>query len=383
MALYCASVWLSSTCQSNQMRLEAEQNKAARIISGCPASSPSAAALQEANLAPLHLTADSNAAILAERICRRPFEHAAKRVLERSVPLRLKAHGRQGATITSWRDEAKRVSAWAGLATSNREPVSWIDREPPWEDSPQVSIHTVIPGISRDDPDHSKRQRALEWLDSLPPASTTVWTDGAAVEANKDGGSGALIVYEDGTRVELHGPAGAISSSFRAEMTALLLATSSLLEADHDLGEEVRLCTDSRSALQSLAHLHTDLKMLDATSSAVWRNLRAISGEHHVNQLWIPAHCGLAGNEHADRLTTVGSMVSQERAAIDLSSAKASLKHYPAARAREAYLSDPSAAHHRACSSSGSYWAAAGFSRRVEVGCRKSKHSKSISFIFV
>ena len=77
--------------------------------------------------------------------------------------------------------------------------------------------------------------------------------------------------------------------------------------------EDVVFLTDSQSVLDSLAgHGEHDLR----------RNLYSILEHRRVIILWIPAHCGIKGNEQADRLAKQGTNMEQEKLPITLKQKK-------------------------------------------------------------
>ena len=82
--------------------------------------------------------------------------------------------------------------------------------------------------------------------------------------------------------------------------------------------EDVVFLTDSRSVLDSLAgHGEHNLR----------RKLYSILEHRRVNLQWIPAHCGIKGNEHADRLAKQGANMKQEKLPITLKQKKNNEEH--------------------------------------------------------
>ena len=73
--------------------------------------------------------------------------------------------------------------------------------------------------------------------------------------------------------------------------------------------EDVVLLTDSRSLLDSLAgHGEHNIR----------RKLYIILEDRRVILQWISAHCGIKGNEHADKLAQQGANMEQEKLPITL-----------------------------------------------------------------
>ena len=132
-------------------------------------------------------------------------------------------------------------------------PNEWM--RPPWEPV-NASIHFVaeLPAIgAKTVPPEVRAERAVEMMSRLPPADIKVWTDGSAVEATTDGGGAAVVTSRLASCI-LKMPAGAYSSSFQAEMTAVALALTHCAEiAGPEHGTSVRLCTDSLSCVLALS----------------------------------------------------------------------------------------------------------------------------------
>ena len=77
--------------------------------------------------------------------------------------------------------------------------------------------------------------------------------------------------------------------------------------------EDVVFPTDYRSVLDSLAgHGEHNLR----------HKLYSILEHRRVVLQWIPARCGIKGNEHADRLAKQGANMEQEKLSITLNRRK-------------------------------------------------------------
>ena len=95
-------------------------------------------------------------------------------------------------------------------------------------------------------------------------------------------------------------PMGRLCSSTRVELTALLLAA---LEAFTELpgceGLPVVACIDSKAALLLLAG--GAAAQTSPLGARLWAQLHRLeAGGSAVHLQWVPAHCGLPGNDGAD-----------------------------------------------------------------------------------
>ncbi|XP_043213789.1 ribonuclease H-like [Amphibalanus amphitrite] len=189
----------------------------------------------------------------------------------------------------------------------------WRSACTPWIDDTRVQFRLDIGNhISRTAPPDVRRERAEEHLATLPDDAVWVWSDGSAEGGVSAGGSGALIILPSGEEHELRAPAGKICSSTRAELVAIRGALEMLLRLEGGLAESpVIVCADSQEALATLASGAGS--QATALGAAVWRLLLALTdGGRRVFMQWIPAHCGIPGNERADVLAKEASSLSQD-----------------------------------------------------------------------
>ena len=91
---------------------------------------------------------------------------------------------------------------------------------------------------------------------------THAYTDGSATDATRNGGSGAYILQPKKPPVNLSSPSGALSSNYRAEVSALKLAANHLNTLEEN-PKKVVFLTDSLSALQGLTSDHPEQSLME------------------------------------------------------------------------------------------------------------------------
>ena len=133
-----------------------------------------------------------------------------------------------------------------------------------------------------------------------------MYTDGSASAAIRDGGAGILIILTSGRSEKISIPTGKHCTNYRAEVEAILQATIAIEDCREDCPNVVIL-TDALSVLQALGN-----SKIPALSKA----LSSLSRNRKLCLQWIPAHCGVPGNETADRLAKLGATGEQPTNAI-------------------------------------------------------------------
>ena len=118
-------------------------------------------------------------------------------------------------------------------------------------------------------------------------------------------GVGVFIRYIDGSSTSKSISTGYLSTNFRAEASALLEAAQ-LLNAKDNLSPNIIFITDCRSLLQSIQTYRGEQILL-----TIKRELQALTKRTNLILQWIPSHCGVPGNEEAERLSKKGSKRQQ------------------------------------------------------------------------
>ncbi|KAF0305090.1 RNA-directed DNA polymerase from mobile element jockey [Amphibalanus amphitrite] len=377
---YGAAIYFTHAAPAVRERLEVEQRKCARLITGCIKLTDKETLVAEAGLPPLSLRAKELAAGEYARIVRLPPGDPARNLLDKTPPprLRYRAHEAWRRAVTSAEEAGlpppppadedatlsfkpcfRRVGRWvcdrAGLSDLPVEPLALYQGAPPWHhcgdavrfvlDLPQPTRRTDLP--------EKRKEAALAALALVPDPDCTIWSDGSAKEGTIQGGGGAILeLHREGRTIECVAPAGRVCSSMRAELVAMTEALTCLHELpapSKALIKRVLLCTDSRSGLQLLSRGPDDQQ--SAIGQRVWGLIDALTAAgKDITLHWVPGHADLAGNEAADRLANQAAAdCAQEEAPIDLSSARTAIRRWTSelasARAQRHPHREPTPSH--------------------------------------
>ena len=186
-----------------------------------------------------------------------------------------------------------------------------------------VTICQEVPGLLTREQQIPALEKALtmQMLEERYPQTewTHIYTDGSADDAVRDGGSGVYVRTPTGQTHTYERATGQRCSNFRAEVVALQLAAAHITEHSPD---KAVILTDSKAALQALNSDSPDLAVCK-----LQRDLRQLPQQSTTVLQWIPAHCGIPGNERADRLAKSGSKQPQPPVPTTYPEAKTLLKN--------------------------------------------------------
>jgi ribonuclease HI len=153
-------------------------------------------------------------------------------------------------------------------------------------------------------------------------AEVEIFTDGSTSGQQMNGGAGVFVQDRNGNTLhEEARAAGELCSSYDGECVAILAAYEWI--ASRDSKETIAIFTDSQS-------------MISALESNDWRNqhewMRLLkkkisNSKRDITICWIPSHCGVYGNEKADRLAERGTKMNQSEAPVTFSVAKAKIRN--------------------------------------------------------
>ena len=297
---YGSSSWMTAA-QSHQQTLQKVQNQALRIITGSMRSTPVEKMEATTGIPPLKKRWN----------CKALLHYAKAESTENHI-----MHQRTTQPSSGRLKRSSFISDTRMLQRSLQERLPEVEvtppdcGPPPWINKLQdITIHTTVPNLTTKDEhsDVSKRALTLAMLEDRYPQEAWIraFTDGSATNAVWRGGAGVYITFPDGQRQCQAISTGLHCTNYRAEVEALIHAANTIKDVAHPNSQVVFL-TDAKSVLDAISEL-----------SQILDTLQEITCARLVLQ-WIPSHCGIRGNEEADRMAKLGAEKEQTDNSISL-----------------------------------------------------------------
>ena len=321
-AEYSASAWSPSVSATQLKRLETTQNEALRVITNTTKTTSIQSLRVEAGVQPFKSRCEELSAISMEKSKRLPLNNPRRQIADQESP-------RKRLVRDCWRNVANKHVKECELDDVKREPFVPVSTIPPWKEIANVTYNTSLTTpISKKNTVEEQKSAALKDIESIN-ADVEIYTDGSAAEC-RDGGSGGTIkIRENKEEFEVTAAAGKYTSSYRAEMIGIRSALEmiSTLQEDGRIkdGQTLALYTDSRSSVQRLERCR---RHHEKTLNDVQTLLQKVTEDGIKNLViqWVPAHCGIEGNEKADRLAEEATHLPQDNVEVDFQTAKALVK---------------------------------------------------------
>ena len=321
---YAGAAWHNATSKTNISKLEKEQNKAARSITGCFKSTPVDILLAEANLEPINCRKDYLAAKSKEKFLRDDDNPNSLIAAENPIARTQKAKNGQ-----TWRGAADKLIRLAKLSKAPREPLNKSDKLPPWTDINRTNIifHTQLTQdcTKKDSPNKIKEitEKTLE-ENGVNNADIQIWTDGSAKDGTTNGGGGIIIRRGNEEDINLEVPAGLFCSSYVAEMKALREGIKHCTNINvHN--STIAIMLDNQGAIRKISA--GPLNQKDNNGHQIWKFIKTLLDRNNtIIVQWVPGHVGIEYNEKVDSIAKQATKLDQSRAQIDLDSCKTVLK---------------------------------------------------------
>eukprot|EP01059_Diplonema_ambulator_P033925 TRINITY_DN736_c0_g1_i2.p1 TRINITY_DN736_c0_g1~~TRINITY_DN736_c0_g1_i2.p1 ORF type:complete len:1104 (+),score=252.26 TRINITY_DN736_c0_g1_i2:278-3589(+) len=295
---YALGAWGPLLRQEHVKRLAGKHLEAGRMITGLARNTSGRVVLTEAGLQDFEdvLKADS---LLLYEACRRKRDTIGSKVTD-------------GALLgTNWGGMQNKEARKIGLPREKEvTPVgpcieNRLLQIAPWEEVAIDVRPTLKEAISKVDKPEVKRAAALRTLRELPRTQFIVYTDGS-VKDGQNGGAGVLVMDRVGNTdtfkiKKVKRSAGVFCTSYRAELVAMIEGLKELIKERAELRGDLLVCTDSQALLRRLQQGPRAAGTL--LEKELWCNIQVFSkaGRTIIMQ-FVPSHCGIQGNEIADKL---------------------------------------------------------------------------------
>ena len=298
---------LISACKTNLHHLEVIQNSALRIASGALRSTPISTLQNETNTPPILLYIEEQAIKLYYKILTKGEQHPLRKYLLEAGDLEEYQQQWTKQTkkpfILAVRDK---IQTWGLQVDPGLQPITQYVI-PPWV-ALEDSIHTELlePTTKARGPEHL-RMEAIVTLESRFNDHLQIFTDGSKIteEEGDTQPSTSAAYYVPSTGTVGCWKLNPLISIAGAELSAIWSATNWLLNQPLNQSRKAVILTDSKVSLYLIRH-RKPKSYANATLKIHYNILSLRNKGWDISFQWVPSHCGVPGNETADRMANEG-----------------------------------------------------------------------------
>ena len=311
---YGITAW-GTAAKSNIQKVNSVQNQNLRIITGGMKSTPIIQMETHAGLESLQERKDTKLLVQRLKYKAQPNSKMHPRINSLSSNrLKRTSFAKESSMLERQNETIQEIK--------NLTPIETHPPKPPWEEALRLKIQSSISTIQNKSEHTDKELENLtnQYIAENFPSKDwiRVFTDGSAINAVSNGGSGVYIEFPDGQSTESFIPTGTLCTNYKAELEAIQEALGILKNTlQSQPRAKVVILSDAKSVLKKLEDPHaSELYYISENVRAIQKTTQSL-----VLQ-WIPGHCNITGNEKADHLARQGSELAQINNDITFQEAK-------------------------------------------------------------
>ena len=304
------STTCSSASKTSNYTLDKVHNQVLKLITGSMISTPIKIMEETTSIQPLSKRRDMRKMIKDDRYQCSP-SHLMKTKIHGMTKHRIKRE--------SFIHKTNKLSK-IYESNSNTVPSTYSSPPPCQNTTRSIDIKVTGPSVTRDQDNISKKLLTLSYIDDFYPQDTwiRIYTDGSATDAIQDGGAGSIIYLPNGDTIESATATGKHYTNYEVEVKALSQGAQAILDIVVNHKEDVVFLMDSKSVLDALA-CHGEHELRDKLSKLI--------ESRKIGLPWLPAHCGISGNEKVDELAKKGANMLQENLPITIKQKRTIIKN--------------------------------------------------------